>query len=126
MPSSEPHAHRPASVKPRLLARLAGLGRLEGTVQDGPGPVRSRGDQDPEGQGEAHSRRSLSGHQAGWRRSSNMALAATTRPTALALAKHAKERLNEHQPTADPVGDDDVPGGYRNGGDGYRRTEDCQ
>ncbi len=55
-----------------------------------------------------------------------MALAATTRPTALALAKHAKKRLNENQPTTDTVGDDDVPGGYRNGRDGYRRTEDGQ
>jgi len=60
------------------------------------------------------------------RRSSYMALAATTRPTALALAKHPRGRLNENQPTADTVGDDNFPGGYRNGRDGYRRTEDRQ
>jgi hypothetical protein len=43
-------------IEPRAASPLARAGRLEGTIEDRPGPVRGWGHEDPEGQRQAHSR----------------------------------------------------------------------
>jgi len=52
-------AERVVSVKPRPASRFAPHGRVERAIQDGPGPIRGWGDQDPESQRKAHWRSAL-------------------------------------------------------------------
>jgi hypothetical protein len=52
-------AERVIGVEPRLATRLAPHGRVEGAIEDGPGPISGWGDQNPKGQPQAHSRSAL-------------------------------------------------------------------
>jgi len=49
-------AERVMGVEPRLATCLAPHGRVEGAIEDGPGPISGWGDQNPKGQPQAHSR----------------------------------------------------------------------
>ena len=52
-------AERVIGVEPSLATRLAPHGRVEGAIEDGPGPISGWGDQNPKGQPQAHSRSAL-------------------------------------------------------------------
>jgi hypothetical protein len=55
-------AERVIGVESRLATRLAPRGRVEGAIEDGPGPISGWGDQNPQGQPQAHSRSALVAH----------------------------------------------------------------
>src|SRR5262245_16853776 len=52
-------AERVIGVEPRLATCLAPHGRIEGAIEDSPGPISGWGDQNPKGQPQAHSRSAL-------------------------------------------------------------------